>query len=184
MIAGQISKMIGSRVKRKEDPRLITGEGKFTDDVILPGMAYMAVLRSPYAHARILSIDTAEAAAHPDVLGVMTGAEVNERCSEPFPLFAILPGMQYPKRWPMAATKANYVGEPVAAVVATSRAAARDALDLIEVDYEPLPVVTDMEKAADADAPVIFEELGSNLCYEASTRRATPTAPLPRPTGW
>jgi carbon-monoxide dehydrogenase large subunit len=174
MIAGQISKMIGSRVKRKEDPRLITGEGKFTDDVILPGMAYMAVLRSPYAHARILSIDTAEAAAHPDVLGVMTGAEVNERCSEPFPLFAILPGMQYPKRWPMAATKANYVGEPVAAVVATSRAAARDALDLIEVDYEPLPVVTDMEKAADADAPVIFEELGSNLCYEASDQAGDP----------
>ena len=174
MIAGQVSKLIGSRVKRKEDPRLITGEGKFTDDVILPGMAYMAVLRSPYAHARISSIDTAQAAAHPDVLGVMTGAEINESCSEPFPLFAILPGMQYPERWPMAATKANYVGEPVAAVVASSRAAARDALDLIEVDYEPLPVVVDMETAADADTPVIFEEMGSNLCYEASDQAGDP----------
>ena len=168
MIAGQVSKLIGARVKRKEDPRLITGEGKFTDDVILPGMAYMAVLRSPYAHARIQSIDTSQAAAHPDVLGVMTGAEVNERCSEPFPLFAILPDMKYPERWPMAATKANYVGEPVAAVVASSRATARDAIDLIEVEYEPLPVVTDMETAPNADQPVIHEELGTNLCYEAT----------------
>ena len=174
MIAGQVSKLIGSRVKRKEDPRLITGEGKYTDDVILPGMAYFAVLRSPYAHARINSIDTSAAADHPDVLGVMTGAEINERCAEPFPLFAILEGMQYPERWPMAATKANYVGEPIAAVAASSRAAARDALDLIEVDYDPLPVVTDMETAADADTPVIFEEMGSNLCYEASDQAGDP----------
>lgn len=174
MIAGQVSKLIGSRVKRKEDPRLITGEGKYTDDVMLPGMAYFAVLRSPYAHARINGIDTSAAAASPDVLTVMTGAEINERCSEPFPLFAILEGMQYPERWPMAATKANYVGEPVAAVVASSRAAARDALDLIEVDYEPLPVVTDMETAADADQPVIFEEMGTNLCYEATDQAGDP----------
>ncbi|MDE2840481.1 MAG: xanthine dehydrogenase family protein molybdopterin-binding subunit, partial [Chloroflexota bacterium] len=174
MIAGQVSKLIGSRVKRKEDPRLITGEGKYTDDVILPGMAFFAVLRSPYAHARINSIDTAAAAAHPDVLGVMTGAEINDRCAEPFPLFAILEGMQYPERWPMAATKANYVGEPIAAVAASSRAAARDALDLIEVDYDPLPVVTDMETAADADTPVIFEEMGSNLCYDATVEAGDP----------
>ena len=139
MIAGQVSKLIGARVKRKEDPRLITGEGKFTDDVILPGMAYMAVLRSPYAHARIQSIDTSQAAAHPDVLGVMTGAEVNERCSEPFPLFAILPDMKYPERWPMAATKANYVGEPVAAVVASSRATARDAIEIFSFMPSKVP---------------------------------------------
>ena len=110
----------------------------------------------------------------------MTGAEVNERCSEPFPLFAILPDMKYPERWPMAATKANYVGEPVAAVVASSRATARDAIDLIEVEYEPLPVVTDMETAPNADQPVIHEELGTNLCYEATGPGGRPRSRLCR----
>ncbi|HZA25838.1 MAG TPA: hypothetical protein VFA32_25125 [Dehalococcoidia bacterium] len=88
MVTGQVSKMMGASVKRKEDPRLITGQGKYTDDVQLRGMTYLAVLRSPHAHARISSVDTTQALQHPDVLVVAVGQQVNQQCQTPFPLFA------------------------------------------------------------------------------------------------
>ena len=174
MVTGQVSKMIGATVKRKEDPRMITGEGKYTDDVQLKGTTYMAVLRSPHAHARIGLIDASRAHQDPEVLAVVTGPEVNQLCKMPFPLFGQIPGMKSVGRWPMATDKATIVGEPVATVVATSRGAARDALDLIEVEYEPLPAAVDMERAAEKDSPLVHEELGTNLCYAASGKAGDP----------
>ena len=113
MATVQASKMIGTAVKRKEDPRLITGGGQYTDDIQLKGLSYMAVLRSPHAHARILSIETSRALQHPEVLAVLTGQEINQRCATPFPLYYPIEGMRPKYRWPMAADKASYVGEPV-----------------------------------------------------------------------
>ena len=174
MVTGQVSKMIGATVKRKEDPRLITGEGKYTDDVQLVRMTYMTVLRSPHAHARIRSIDISKAEQHPEVLAVVTGKEVKDACTTPFPLFALVDNQNRVDRWPSAVEKVRYVGEPVAAVAATSRGAAKDALELIEVDYEPLPAVVDMEKAMEKDASIIHEEIGTNLCYEDSDSKGDP----------
>jgi len=174
MVMGQVSKMIGATVKRKEDPRLISGEGRFTADVQLMGMAYMMVLRSPHAHALIRRIDTSKAKGHPGVLAIVVGEDVNGKCRVPLPLFALLPDMKIKDRWPMATSKVNFVGEPVAAVVADSLATARDALDLIKVDYSPLPAVVDMERATLGDSPLVHEELGTNLCYESSGSAGDP----------
>ena len=174
MVMGQVSKMIGATVKRKEDPRLISGEGRYTADVQLSGMAYMMVLRSPHAHAIVRRIDSSKAELHPGVLAVVSGEEVNGKCQGPLPLFALMPEMKFKDRWPMATSKVNFVGEAVAAVVADSPASARDALDLIEVDYSPLAAVVDMERAAQADSPLVHEDLGTNLCYEASASAGDP----------
>lgn len=159
-----ISKIVGARIKRKEDPRLITGGGTYTDDVRLPGMLYMAVLRSPYAHASIKRIDVSKALGHPGVVAVLTGEEVKQVCG-PLPALGPLEGMKLAQRLPLAVNKVTHVGEGVAAVVAESRYLARDALDLIDVDYEPLPAVVDPEKAIQRRAPVIHEELKTNLAY-------------------
>jgi carbon-monoxide dehydrogenase large subunit len=174
MVTGQVSKMMGASVKRKEDPRLITGEGKYTDDVQLKGMTYMAVLRSPHAHARIRRMDTSRARQHPQVLAVLTGQEVKELCKTPLPLFGPFPDMKMKDRWPLATDNVNFVGELVAAVVALTREAAQDALELIEVDYHPLPPVVDMEQAVQPGSPLVHQELGTNLCYEASGKSGDP----------
>src|SRR5215831_14470958 len=135
MVAGQGSKLIGAAVKRKEDRRFITGAGKYTGDVQLSGMTYMAVLRSPHAHAHIRRIETARARQQSGVLAVLTGHEVAHQCQRPFRLAGVRDGMHTKSRWPMATTVAKYAGEPVAAVVATSRECAQDTLALIEVAY-------------------------------------------------
>ena len=163
-----VEKMIGAPIKRKEDPRLITGQGKFTDDVYPRGAVHMAVLRSPHAHARILSIDTAKAKVHPGVVAVITGEELNARCLATFRLFGVREGMNARSRWPMAGDIARYLGEPVAAVVATNLGAAWDATELIEVAYEPLPVVVDMEQAMQGDSPLVHSDLGTNVAVHFS----------------
>ena len=168
MLSGQTPRMVGASVKRKEDSRFIIGEGKYTDDVQLRGMVHMAVLRSPHAHARILGIDASKALEQPDVLMVLTGAEAQEHWKMQFPLAGVIEGMRVKARWPLAVDVARYVGEPVVAVAAASSGAARDALDLIDVDYAPLPPVVDMEKAAEADSPLVYDDLGTNICVEAS----------------
>lgn len=173
-VTGQVSRLTGSSVKRKEDPRLIRGEGKYTDDVQLVGMTYMAVVRSPHAHARIRNVDVTRALQHKGVLTVLSGQEMRERCKTPMPLFGLVGGMKIVDRYPMATDKATFVGEPVAAVVATTRAIARDAVELVDVDYEPLPAVVDMEKAVQQDAPVIHESIGTNLCYDSTGKHGDP----------
>jgi aerobic carbon-monoxide dehydrogenase large subunit len=166
MVAGQGATLIGAAVKRKEDRRLLTGAGQYTGDVQLRGMTYMAVLRSPHSHAHLRRIEAARARQQPGVLAVLTGHEVEQHCQRPFPLAGVREGMRTKSRWPLATAVAKYAGEPVAAVVATSRACAQDALAMIEVAYEPLPAVMDLEQALEAGAPLVHADLGTNLCVE------------------
>src|SRR5438552_1457855 len=155
---------IGQSMKRVEDPRLIKGIGTYVDDLTLPGMLHAAVLRSPYAHAKINGINTAAAEAAPGVGGVFTGAAVNDKCGV-VPCAAEIPGLKAPKHTVLAGERAYFEGHPVAVVVAADRYAARDALELIEVDYEPLPVASDPVKAAEKDSPLAHPELGTNIAF-------------------
>jgi carbon-monoxide dehydrogenase large subunit len=140
------------RMHRKEDARFVRGHGNYVDDVKLPGMLYGAVLRSPYAHARILSVDTKAAEAHPKVKAVITGATLESL------KLAWMPTLSMDTQAVLATDKVRFQGQEVAFVVAESRYAARDALELIEVDYEPLPAVVDARHALDADAPLIRDD--------------------------
>ena len=155
---------IGKPLKRIEDPRLLKGIATYVDDVTLPGMLHMAVLRSPYAHAGINDIKTEAAKALTGVSGVFTGAEVNEPCGL-VPCVALAPNQKAPKHTVLAGDRVYFVGHPVAIVVATDRSTARDALDLIEVDYDPLPVVADPEKALEKDSPLTHPHLGTNVAF-------------------
>ncbi len=148
------SRIFGSGIRRREDPRLITGSATYTDDIRLPGMAHAAMLRSSHAHARITRIDTEKARVAPGVVAVYTGADI-EGALQPMPCAWLLPDSElrvapYPC---IAKDVVRYTGDIVAAVVAETPHQAYDALDLIEVHYDPLPTVTDPEKAAGADAP-------------------------------
>ena len=169
-------KVVGASVRRKEDFRLIQGEGRYAGDIGLTGAVEMAVLRSPHAHARILSIDTEAARSQPGVVSVITGAEFNALCAAQLPVAGVREHMKVVSRWPMAAGVVRYEGEPVAVVAAEDGYAARDALELIEVEYEPLPAVVDAEKGLEGSAPVIHDELGTNLCVTSSHRVGDPDA--------
>ncbi|HMJ36200.1 MAG TPA: aerobic carbon-monoxide dehydrogenase large subunit [Baekduia sp.] len=140
------------RMKRKEDPRFVRGQGRYIDDLKLPGMLHGAVLRSPLAHARIVSIDTSAAAAHPKVRAVITGADLAGLG------LAWMPTMSADTQAVLATDKVRFQGQEVAFVVAEDRYAARDALELIEVEYDELPPVVDARRALDPDAPVIRDD--------------------------
>jgi carbon-monoxide dehydrogenase large subunit len=155
---------VGRPLKRTEDPRLIRGEGQYVDDLPLPGLTHLAFLRSPYPHARVLAIRTDTARKAPGVLAVITAADLPPL--SPTPYMAVLPGL---KAWPYRALADGVVdatGVPVAAVVAESAVQARDAGDLIEVEYEPLPAVADPELALADGAPLVHPELGTNLAFD------------------
>lgn len=159
-------------VLRTEDPRLLRGAGRFIDDVRLPRQAYGYVLRSPHAHARLRSIDVAAARRAPGVLFVATGSDYTSAGFSPMPLvLSPVPGFD-PKKvspavhWPLATDKVRYVGDGVAFIVAESRAQAMDAAELIEVDYEPLPAVTDAAQAAEPGAPRVRDE--GNIAFQFS----------------
>ena len=157
--------VIGTRLLRKEDPALLTGEAKFTDDLAIPGALSVALARSPYAHARITRVDTSAAAGMPGVVAVYSGAELRDLWAGPMPCaWAVTPDMKSPEHFPVAIDKACYVGDAVAVVVAQSNTEARDALDAIVVDYEALPAVIDLEDAL-SDRVVIHEGLGTNKSY-------------------
>jgi aerobic carbon-monoxide dehydrogenase large subunit len=158
-----MAKYVGQRVKRTEDPRLIQGLGHFVDDIKLPDTLHVAFLRSIHAHARIKSLDVSEAAHAPGVVAVYTGKDVAEKVG-PVPCAAALPGLKVPDYRVLAQEHVVFVGQPIAAVVATSTYAARDAVDLIMVDYEELPVVVDVEAAAKG-GPLVYEEFGDNIAY-------------------
>jgi carbon-monoxide dehydrogenase large subunit len=157
-------KTVGKAVKRTEDPRLIQGLAHYVDDIRLPDTLHAAFLRSIYAHARIKSIDTTAAQKLPGVVAVYTGKDVQK--IGVVPCGAAIPDMKAPEHRVLPLNKVYFVGHPVAVVVAETKAAARDALDLIEVDYQELPVVLDEEKAADPKSPVIHEALGTNIAYK------------------
>ena len=154
-------KRVGKNMCRVEDPRFLRGKGRYIDDIKLPNMAVAAVLRSPHAHARIVSIDTSAAEKLPGVFRVVTGKDVGERMN-PLPTFAVGPIYQNP----IAVEKTRHVGEPVAAVIAVNRYVAEDALDLIEVEYELLPVLADPFKAMEEGATKVHEAMDSNVAYE------------------
>jgi aerobic carbon-monoxide dehydrogenase large subunit len=161
---GKTATWVGRKLKRKEDPRLIRGISHYTDDFKLAGMVYCAFTRSPHAHAEIKSINTDAAKAVPGVLGVFTGADTAGLGMVPCAM-AAMPGLKLPGHPVLAVGRARYVGEPVAVVVAEELYAARDAAELIEVEYEPLPVVTDMEKALSKESPLIYEDFKSNQAF-------------------
>src|SRR5438094_6011311 len=159
---------IGASVRRVEDPVLVTGKGCYVDDIQSPGMLHVAVLRSPYPHAKIISIDTGAAKAMAGVTAVVTGEDLGERLQ--IPAAPIVPGQKIPTHPILARGAVHCVGVPVAAVVAQTRALAQDGANAIEVEYEALPSVVNAEKALEPGAPLAREELDSNICYIATKK--------------
>lgn len=155
---------VGSAVPRKEDAALLTGKARWTDNVTLPGMLHVAVLRSPHAHARIAGADTSAALEQPGVLAAFTGADLAGEWASIPTAWPVTEDINIPDHPPMAASEVNFAGEPVAVVVASEASAARDALEYIDVEYEPLDVVTDAEAALDG-GPLVHEQFGTNECY-------------------
>src|ERR1700704_2995361 len=158
------SKYVGQRIKRTEDPRLIKGLAHYVDDIRLPDTLHVSFVRSVYAHARISGIDTSEALQSPGVVAVYTGKDIAGKIG-PVPCASALPGLKVPDYRVLAQDKVYFVGHPIAAVVATDRYAARDAVDLVMVDYEDLPAVVDVEEAAKGTA-IIHESFGDNIAYK------------------
>jgi 2-furoyl-CoA dehydrogenase large subunit len=154
---------IGVNVPRKEDKRLVQGEGVFVDDVKRHAMAYVHFVRSPYAHAAITSIDVSKAMELEGVYGTLIGEEVAAQ-TDAFFQIAPPPGGLV-KDYALAVGRVRHVGEPVVAVAAATRELARDAADLVEVEYEPLPAVVDMERATDPEMPVLHDDVGSNVIW-------------------
>ena len=180
---------IGKPVPRKEDQRLVTGSGRYSDDVSLPGQAYACLVRSPHAHARILRIDATDARKMADVIAVLTGRDALADGLQPIPhrpvptnphevplrsrdgsAFFIAPHALLP------IDRARFVGEAVAVVIAETQAAARDAAERVMVDYEPLPMVTVTTDAADAAAPIVWDDAASNVCVDSETGDAAAAA--------
>ena len=157
---------LGKPPRSKESPRHVTGRGQFVDDIRLPGLLHAAILRSPHAHARIVRVEADAAPEGAELLAVLTPEEVEAR-TRPFSpgRYATGLGASVPE-YATAVGKVRYVGEPVAAVVARDRAGAEDALDLINIEYDPLPAVVSAARALEPAAPLVFEELGSNVAWE------------------
>src|ERR671921_1411989 len=162
------AKWVGQSLRRKEDPRLIAGRATYVDDIALPGMLYAAIVRSTEAHAKIVSIDTSAAAGQPGVKGVYTGEDTSDLLA-PLPMAWAPPGVEIktPERWPLARGRVCHVGDAVAMVIGEDRYGVVDAAGDVLVEYDPLPVVVDVEEAL-TDATVIHESLGTNKSHEWS----------------
>jgi len=160
-----VARGMGARLPRKEDARLLTGEARFVDDLTIPGALWLGMVRSPFAHARIGNVDASAALAVPGVRHVFTGADLRDGWAAAMPCaWPVTEDMKAADHWPVAVDKACYVGDIVAVVVADSRYAAVDGVDAVEVDYDPLEAVVDLEDAA-GDRVVIHEGLGTNRSY-------------------
>src|SRR5437764_10858637 len=159
---------IGRSVPRPNLARLTQGRGQFVSDVTLPRMAHVAFVRSPHAHARIVSIETAAAKQAPGVIAVVTGAELARVITPWIGVLTHLKGLKSAPQHAIAVDRACWQGEAVCAVVAKTRAQAEDACELVEVTYKELPAVTDAETALDAGTHVIHPDLGDNGCFERS----------------
>jgi aerobic carbon-monoxide dehydrogenase large subunit len=161
-----VTRLFGASVKRREDPRLITGRANFTDDVKLPSMLHMAVLRSPFAHARITRLDVSRARQHPGVEAVFTGADLEGKIN-PLPCAWLIPNsdLKTPPYRALATDRVRFTGDGVAIVIAESPDVARDALALIDVDYEALPVVTTQEQAMASSAAQLHDDAPGNQAF-------------------
>jgi aerobic carbon-monoxide dehydrogenase large subunit len=166
-----MTRAVGRSVLRKEDPRLLTGRGKYAADFRLPGMLHAAALRSPHAHARLGAIRAKAALALRGVVAVVTGEDLGPIGRIPVRLGQTRPGVSAGLQPPLAREKVRYVGEPVAIVIAESRYLAEDALDLMEVDYDPLPTVADARRAVEREAPMLHEAIAGNLVDTLQTHR-------------
>ena len=156
---------VGRARLRKEDVRLITGRTQWTDNIALPGMLHLAILRSPVAHARISRVEVTEALSRPNVVAAFTGADLGERQASLPCAWPVTEDMVHPDHLPLAVGEVRHVGEPVAVVVARDAASAVDALEAIDVEYEPLPVVLDMEEALAEGAPLVHADKGTNKSF-------------------
>jgi len=165
---------MGASQARKEDYRFITGQGRYTDDLRLPDQAFAFFVRSPHAHARILSVDTSAALAAPGVIGVLTGADYDAEGLNPMPSAWDTRSKdgspaRIGRRPALVSTKACYAGDHVAVVIAQTREQAKDAAELVMVDYEPLPAVTSARAALESGAPEIHPEAPGNCCFDWET---------------
>jgi carbon-monoxide dehydrogenase large subunit len=160
---------VGQPMRRKEDPRLITGKGRYVEDISLPGTLWCAFVRSPEAHARITNIDASAARARAGVVAVLTAADL-DGLQGPLPLAWAPPGVEVknPDHWPLAKETVNHVGDAVALVVGENRYTVVDATEDVIVEYDPLPVVTDPERALEDGSPLVHESLGTNRVHEWS----------------
>ena len=172
------TRTVGARIPRNEDPRLLQGRGCFVDDVQPAGVLHAAIARSPHAHARIVSIDVARARALPGVALVLTAADLGE-LDQPTPLLIPNPALTHPRTpRPLAVDEVRYVGEPVALVVAESRYVAEDALDAIEVTWQPLPAVASLDAARAEGAPLVHADVPDNRAARLAQRVGDPEAVL------
>ncbi len=160
---------VGRAIRRKEDPRLITGQATYVEDIVLPGMLFAAIVRSPEAHARIVSIDGSEALARDGVTAVLTGPDLDDIVA-PLPMAWVPPGIDVntPEHWPLAKDRVCHVGDAVAVVVGDDRYAVVDAAEDVIVEYETLPAVVDPEAALEDGSPLVHEQFGTNKVHEWS----------------
>ena len=157
---------VGRALSRSGARRAVAGRGTYTDDISLPRMLHAAFVRSPHAHARIVRIDTSAAERGPGVVKVMTGGEVAKMCTAPWVgTLTCFPGMKSAPQYPMAVDRVCWQGEPVVMVIAQTRALAEDATEQVDIEWEPLPVVADKERALDPNGPVLHKQLGDNLAF-------------------
>src|SRR4051795_12821858 len=162
------SPWVGQPIKRKEDPRLIMGRARYVDDINVTGQLWASFVRSPEAHAKITSIDTSAAAAQPGVIAVYTGHDLD--LEAPLPMAWVPPGVDVlnPPHWAIAKDEVHHVGDPVALVIGSDRYGVVDAAEQVYVEYEPLPVVVDIEQALEDGADLVHQDLGTNKCHEWS----------------
>jgi carbon-monoxide dehydrogenase large subunit len=162
----EVGQVIGTPVPRKEDQKLLQGQAQWTDNLWQPGTVFLGVVRSPYAHARIVSVNVEPARAHAGVVAAWTGDDLAEEWEGSLPC-AWLPteDTNAPEHKPVAVDKVRYVGDAVAVIAATSRGAAEDAIELVEVEYEELPAVVDAEAALADGAPLVHDSFGTNSCF-------------------
>src|SRR5688572_13861705 len=159
-----VERLIGKSIKRREDPRFITGRGNYVDDIKLPGTTYAVFVRSPHARARVGKIDSAAALKHPGVVAIFTNQDMAGVNS--LPCGWLLPGLKIPPHPPLAGDVASYVGDPVAVVIAESQDAAQDAADKVKVTWEVLPAVSATDQATATGTPQIHEVAPANTAFQ------------------
>src|SRR5581483_3873321 len=164
-IAEDRTRVVGTPLPRREDPALLTGEGKYTDDIVVPGELHLAIVRSPYAHARITSVDVSAARALPGIVAAYSGADLQGEWGGPMPCaWVVTPDMKNPPHYPLAIGTVNHVGDPVAVVVGEDPYGVKDAAEAVVVEYEPLDPVVDLEDAL-SDRVLVHADLGTNRAY-------------------
>jgi carbon-monoxide dehydrogenase large subunit len=166
MSATETTTYMGQSVARKEDAKLVTGQSRYADDLTVPGTVHAVLVRSPHGHARIKKVDLSAALQAEGVVAAFSAADLAGEWAGGLPCaWPVTEDIKIPNHWPLAQDKARYAGDAVAVIVAETRALAKDAAELVAVEYEPLPVVTDVEAAAKAGAPLVHDELGTNVSY-------------------